>query len=211
MPSARKHNAQRMHMAQIAARLIHEQGIRDFQVAKRKAAQHLGIDVRDSVLPRNQEIEAALAEHQRLFAGDEHARRLSAMRQAAVDAMTAMAAFEPRLVGSVLSGLASAHSDVQLHVFVDQSEAFELFLHNQGIECDMIERRLRVDRAHYRVYPAFVFAAGGFGFQVTVFPERDIRQAPLSLVDGTPMRRAKRRQVEHLLADEALRAQVGSG
>ena len=61
MASARKQAAQRQHMAQLAARLMAEQGIRDFRVAKQKAAQHLGIDVRNSILPRNTEIEAALA------------------------------------------------------------------------------------------------------------------------------------------------------
>ena len=61
MASARKQNAQRQHMAQLAARLMSEQGIRDFRIAKQKAAQHLGIDVRNSVLPKNSEIEAALA------------------------------------------------------------------------------------------------------------------------------------------------------
>lgn len=208
MPSARKHNAQRQQMAQIAARLMHEQGIRDFQTAKRKAAQHLGIDVRDSVLPRNREIEAALAQHQRLFDGEEHDQRVSTMRETALQAMKDMAQFEPRLVGDVLSGLASAHSDVQLHVFVDQIETFEMYLQKRGIPYDMTERRLRVTRERYQYYPLFAFAAGGVGFQVTVMPERALRQAPLSLVDGTPMRRASRAHVERLLADEALQARM---
>lgn len=203
MPSARQQSAQRMHMAQIAARLMQEQGIRDFQAAKRKAAQHLGIDVRDSVLPRNREIEAALAEHQRLFDGDNHARRLTAMRRAALEAMDLLADFEPRLAGDVLSGLANAHSDVQLHVFADQSETFDLFLNGRGIVHDIVERRLRVSRDSYCHYPAFRFQAGGFGFEVIVFAGRDIRQPPLSLVDGAPMQRANRARVERLLADDA--------
>ena len=47
-------------MAQVAAKLMAEQGIRDFRVAKQKAAQQLGIDVRNSILPKNAEIESAL-------------------------------------------------------------------------------------------------------------------------------------------------------
>lgn len=209
MPSTRKQTAQRRHMAQIAARLMQEQGIRDFHTAKRKAAQRLGIDMRDSMLPRNREIETALAEHQRLFDRERHGQRLTAMREAALEAMDMLADFKPRLVGDVLSGLANAHSDIQLHVFADQSETFDLFLHSRGIVYTIVERRLRVSRDSYRFYPAFRMTVGGLGFEATLFPARDIRQPPLSLVDGAPMQRASRVRVERLLADERLRMDIG--
>lgn len=209
LPSARKYNAQRLHMAQIAARLMQEQGIRDFHVAKRKAAQHLGIDVRDSTLPTNREIEAAVAEHQRLFGGAGHADHVAAMRRAAVEAMTMLAAFRPRLVGDVLSGLANAHSDICLHVFAEQPETFDLFLQGRGIPYDMVERRLRVTRDAHAWFPAFRFVAGKFAFEAVLFAAMDIRQAPLSAVDGAPMQRASRVAVERVLADAALRADLG--
>lgn len=209
MPSTRKQHAQRLHMAQIAARLMQEQGIRDFQIAKRKAAQHLGVDVRDSTLPTNREIETALAEHQRLFAGASHADRVAAMREAALDAMTMLADFRPRLVGDVLSGHANTHSDIQLHVFAEQPESFDVFLQGHGIACDIVERRLRVARDEHAFFPAFRFQAGEFGFEAVLFAAMAIRQAPLSAIDGAPMQRANRARVERLLADDALRADLG--
>lgn len=204
MASARKQAAQRQHMAQLAARLMAEQGIRDFRIAKQKAAQHLGIDVRNSILPRNTEIEAALAEHQRLFAGQEQPARLRAMREAALEAMTLFADFKPRLVGDVLTGLADANSDIQLHVFAEQSETFDLFLDNQGIPCEIVERRYRVGRDAHRFYPAFRFVAGDHRFEATLFAATEIREAPRSLVDGRPMPRATPAQVERLIADDEL-------
>jgi len=209
MASAKKQRAQRLHMAQIAARLMQEQGIRDFQIAKRKAAQRLGIDVRASMLPANREIEAALAEHQRLFVGAEHVQRIADMRRAALQAMTLLAAFRPRLVGDVLTGRANAHSDIQLHVFAEQPEAFDLFVQEHGIACDLVERRLRVSRERHRFFPAFRFMAGDFGFEAVLFAAADIRQAPLSAVDGAPMDRANRARVERLLATDALCAESG--
>lgn len=211
MPSARKQTAQRLHMAQLAARLMQEQGIRDFRIAKQKAAQHLGIDVRQSVLPANSEIETALAEHQRLFEGAGHERRVAAMRAAAVEAMTLLAEFKPRLVGDVLSGLANAHSDIQLHVFAEPPETFDLFLQSQGIPYDIVERRYRVARNEYRFYPAFRFVAGDHNFEATLFGAGDIREAPRSLVDGAPMPRASRARVERLIADDALRGRLDLG
>lgn len=208
MASARKQNAQRQHMAQLAARLMSEQGIRDFRIAKQKAAQHLGIDVRNSMLPRNSEIEAALAEHQRLFAGVEQPARLRAMREAAAQAMRLFTDFRPRLVGDVLSGLADDHSDIQLHVFAEQSVAFDFFLERQGIPFEIVERRYRVGRDGHRFYPAFRFAAGDHGFEATLFADTEIREAPRSLVDGGPMARANLADVERLIADMDLDEQL---
>ncbi|MES1926358.1 hypothetical protein T31B1_13589 [Salinisphaera sp. T31B1] len=208
MASARKQQAQRQHMAQLAARLMSEQGIRDFRIAKQKAAQHLGIDVRNSILPKNSEIETALAEHQRLFAGGSQPARLRAMREAALQAMKLFADFRPRLVGDVLSGLADDHSDIQLHVFAEQSEAFDLFLQGQGIPFEIVERRYRVGRDAHRFYPAFRFAAGEHGFEATLFAAGEIREAPRSLVDGAPMKRASAGQLEQLIADDDIRERL---
>jgi len=47
-----------------------EHGIRDFLIAKRKAAERMGVADMAAVLPRNVEIEQALAEYQRLFGGE---------------------------------------------------------------------------------------------------------------------------------------------
>jgi hypothetical protein len=106
----------RRRVALEAARLISEQGIRDYRMAKRKAAQRIG--VRDEgFLPRNREIEDALREHQRLFRGDEQARAQQFRLETARDAMKFLSRFEPRLVGSVLEGTSDVHSAVCLQVF----------------------------------------------------------------------------------------------
>lgn len=184
---------------------MHEQGIRDFRLAKSKAAARLGLDIRRVAQPKNTEIESALAEHQRLFGGDAQRQRLRLLRETAVQAMRLFVSFRPRLVGDVLSGLAHQHSDVQLHVFAEHSESFDLFLSEQGIPFDLTERRFRFGGEAYHYYPAFRFAAGGAGIEAVVFPLVDLRQSPRSLVDGAPMQRASLSEVERLLAaDSAL-------
>ena len=69
----------RRALAQEAARVMAEHGIRDFLFAKRKAAERFGV-TDNAVLPKNTEIEDALAEYQRLFGGD--FARESALRAA---------------------------------------------------------------------------------------------------------------------------------
>src|SRR5450631_4442533 len=105
----------RLALAQEAARVMAEHGIRDFLAAKRKAAERFGV-VDGAVLPKNIEIEAALAQYQRLFAAESHAESLLTQRHVALQAMRCLAEYAPRLVGSVLSGTATAHCDVQLHL-----------------------------------------------------------------------------------------------
>src|SRR5581483_6512174 len=118
--NARSGNLRRA-LAQEAARIMAQQGIHDFLTAKRKAADRLGV-TDSSALPRNTEIEAALVEYQRLFETGAHRRSLDAQRRAALQAMHWLSQFQPRLVGSVLSGTATEHADIQLHLFADRPE-----------------------------------------------------------------------------------------
>jgi hypothetical protein len=193
----------RVRIAQEAARLMSEHGIRDFHHAKLKAAERLGI-LDTQALPRNQEIEQALREHQRLFLGDSQPQLLRQRRQAALDAMRFLAAFEPRLVGAVLEGTADAHSAVCLHVYSDDPEAVMLYLREHGVPFDTQVRRLRYGRDEDQPeYQVLLFAADELPFDITVLPRDALRQAPLDRADDRPMRRASLAQVEILLDEDA--------
>src|SRR6201999_2355906 len=122
----------RRALAQEAARIMAQHGIQDFLTAKRKAAEALGV-TDASALPRNTEIEEALAEYQRLFDAGGHEQTLQEQRRAALHAMHWLSKFEPRLVGPVLTGTATAHADIQLHLFADTPEYVALNLMDRGI------------------------------------------------------------------------------
>jgi hypothetical protein len=186
-------------IAREAARLMIEHGHEDYGIAKRKAAERLGVtDL--AVLPKNTEIEEALAEHQRLFVPDIHASELTAMRSTALEAMRLLAEFEPRLVGPLLSGTATAHNDITLHLFADTPESVAVKLIDRGIRHEVAERRFRVQRDGVETYPAVRFMAGSHEVDATIFPRDGIRQAPPGPVDGKPMRRASAQEVEGLLS-----------
>jgi hypothetical protein len=189
----------RRALAQEAARIMAEHGIRDFLVAKRKAAERLGVVDGVALLPKNSEIESALAEYQRLFGGDSYLSALDAQRRAALSAMRYLREFSPRLVGAVLSGTATEHSEVQLHLFTDRAESVTLKLLDQGIPHEVTEKRVRFNADHVRAFPGVRFEMEEQSIEVTVFPTDGIRQAPVSPVDGRPMRRANTLEVEALL------------
>lgn len=191
----------RRALAQEAARIMSEQGIDDFGIAKRKAAERLGAtDI--SVLPKNTEIEEALAAHHRLFEGHSHTSALSALRETALRAMRLLERFEPRLVGPVLSGTASAHSEITLHVFSDGPEPVLFHLMDRGVPHRVSERRLRYEPDRLVTYPVVQFVAGDNEIDAVVFPINGIRQSPSSPVDGRPMRRADIVELESLLMQE---------
>lgn len=181
-----------------AARIMSEHGIDDFLFAKRKAAERLGV-TDEAALPKNTEIEAALTEYQRLFAADTHAQTLEQQRRAALHAMQLLREFEPRLVGPVLAGTATAHSEVDLHLFTDHTEAVALKLIDHGIRHEIAERRVKMDADRTLNYPAIRFSAREQTIDAVVFPVDGIRQAPYSPVDGRPMRRANADELEALL------------
>jgi hypothetical protein len=189
----------RRQVALEAARLISEHGIRDYQLAKRKAAERLhALD--ESSLPKNHEIEEALREHQRLFHGDDQPPRLRALREAACEAMRYFARFEPRLVGAVLDGTADAHSPVCLHLFCDTPESVIAILDDDGMVFEEDNRRLRRDGQHSADFPVLKIRQAGVEFDLTLLPLDAIRQAPLDRSGERPMPRASLAAVESLLS-----------
>lgn len=183
-----------------AARIMAEEGVRDFQTAKRKAVERLDL-VDNRYLPRNEEIQAALEERLRLFHGERLARDLRRLRTLALEAMRFLAPFEPRLVGPVLIGAVTPESEIQLHVTADTPEQVGLHLQEHRIPYEQGERRIRFGGDRHETLPTYRVIADGAAVELCVFDARAVREAPLSPIDGRPMRRAGLREVENLLTN----------
>jgi hypothetical protein len=127
------HAQQRTLIASAAARLIAEDGISDYALAKRKAAHHLGFP--DNLqLPENAEVEAELRLYQRLFQDGEQSARIACLRQKASEIMTKLYKFNPYLTGSVLDGTAARYAEIDIQLFTESAKDVEIFLLNQGID-----------------------------------------------------------------------------
>jgi hypothetical protein len=185
-------------ISQECAKIIAEDGIKDFAKAKRKAVSRLGISHR-ALLPSNSEIEQAIIEYQRLFMPNQHLHHLLKLRKAAIQAMQLLASFEPRLVGPVLHGTASLHSEINLHVFADTPEEVMFFLMERNIPFNSSQRRLRFNNNNYTEIPVLNFNAGEAVIDLAVFNERSERESPRSPIDGRSMRRADVSEIEDLL------------
>jgi len=191
----------RQMLAQETARIIVEQGVRNYRAAKIKAAARLGMNSRGA-LPKNAEIERAISEYLQLFHGESHADFLDDMRLAALSAMEMLSAFSPRLVGPVLNGTADESSVVNLHIFSDCAETIAMRLSELGVTYRPFERRLKSNRnrgSTADVFAGFEFRRDETTIEATVFPIDGIRQAPISPIDGRPMKRADTKSVRDLL------------
>jgi hypothetical protein len=175
-----------------------EGGIEDFGLAKRKAAERFGVRGAGA-LPSNGEIQASLAERQRIFEPATHDERLNLLRRAAAQLMEHLAPFQPRLVGSVLAGTPTINATIELHVFSDSPELVAGLLEKRGFALKDTQRRYRFGGQKTVQVPGFTFAHDGGIVEIMTFPEHGAREAPLSPVDQRPMRRAGRPEVLKLL------------
>lgn len=180
----------RMRIAQLAAQLMVEHGIKDHALAKRKAARQLGVTTA-VWLPSNDEIDAELRAYLSLFEPDEQAVFVDEMRRQAVEAMDTLARFQPRLTGALAQGTASPHSDIELEVYADSSKEFEQFLLNSDIAFKSEERR---GGSFFTLFSEPVDVV------VRVLPVQSLQSAPRSVGDGR--RRLTIGQLRRLLESE---------
>jgi len=187
----------RQHIAIEAARILAEDGQRNYRMAKEKAAIRLGADPR-SGLPSNTEVEQALREHQQLYQNN-HAANLETKRKAALKAMQFFSPFRPKLVGSVLEGTADQHSRISLHLFCETPDQAVGFLLENKLPFDQETRRIRWHDGDFRDLELIVMDAGEHTFELALMAGPGWRQPPPSPVDGKPQRRAGLAAVQALL------------
>jgi len=200
---ARKSNRQtamRARIAAAAARIMAEDGVDDFALAKRKAARQLGA-LDTQALPRNDEIEAELRAYRALYHADEHARLIEQLRRVALDAMRALERFHPYLTGPVLKGTAGPYAEIDLQLFPDSAKDVEIFLLDRAIPFATPEaRRYSGDRAH----PVSVVTLlwDSVPLRLSVCDPRVERLALKTSVAGRVLERAGVAEVSALLSNE---------
>src|SRR6188508_2690430 len=190
----------RQRIAAVAARLMAEDGIDDFALAKRKAARQLGAPATEA-LPGNDEVEAELEAYRALYQADEHPERIAELRRIALDAMRAFEQFSPYLTGPVLKGTAGPYAEIELQLFPESPKDVEIYLLDRGISFATAEgRRFSGDRAHAVSVLSLLWQDTPLKLQV--FDPRDERVALKSSQAGRVLDRAGIAEVGALLRDD---------
>ena len=199
MPRDQGRNDIRSRITHLAARLMAEDGIEDYALAKRKAARQAGAPG-SRQLPTNEEIDAALHLYQQLYQEHTYRARLRELRARAVAAMQEFAQFNPYLTGSVLNGNAGKFADINLLLFTDNVKAVVLFLIDNRIPYKTAQIRLYAGQEP-RIAPVFAVDDAGIEVKLTVLSEHDLRLPLKTSLEGRAMDRAKLKAVELLLQD----------
>lgn len=195
-----KQDQTRHVIAAEAARIMVTQSQFNYRIAKQKAAERLRINS-GVAMPSNAEVESALRAYQAFYGGQQHSSHLRKLRSKALTVMRVLQVFRPRLVGPVLDGTADEHARVSLHVFNDPPDAVALhLLDNKMVFHDEL-RKIRWHDGSYRHVPQLVTDIEDVEVELTLFSCLGLRQAPLSPVDGRPLKRAPLSEVECLLAN----------
>jgi len=189
----------RERIAAAAARIMAEDGIDSFALAKRKAARQLGAPDTEA-LPRNEEVEEALHAYRALYQADEHPQRVAELRRIALEAMQALEQFSPYLTGPVLKGTAGPYAEIELQLFPESPKDVEIFLLDRGVSFATAEgRRFSGDRAHAVSVLSLIWENTPLKLQV--FDPRDERVALKTSQAGRVMDRAGIAEVGALLRD----------
>jgi hypothetical protein len=192
-----RQNAMRARIAAAAARIMAEDGIDDFALAKRKAARQLGAADTEA-LPRNDEIEEELRAYRALYQPEEHSRRIAELRRIALDAMRTLARFNPYLTGPVLKGTAGPYAQIELQLFPESAKEVEIFLLERRLPYTTHEgRRFSGDRAH--AMSVFSLTWDQVPLKLSVFDPRDERLALKTSQAGRVMERAGIAEIATLL------------
>ena len=190
----------RTRIAAAAARIMAEDGVDDFALAKRKAARQLGAADTEA-LPANEEVESELRAYRALYQADEHAQRLRGLRRVALHAMQALARFNPYLTGPVLTGTAGPYAEIELQLFPESAKDLELFLLEQRIGFATHEGR-RFSGDQLRPMSVFSLSWQDTPVKLSVFDPRDERVALKTSQAGKVMERAGLSEVGALLRAE---------
>lgn len=189
----------RQNIAHLAARLIAQDGIEDYALAKRKAARQAGAADRRE-LPDNEEIDAALKIYRELYQRD-HPSQLKALRTLAIEVMDELAAFNPYLTGSVLTGNAGKYAGIYLQLFTDQAKGVQHYLLNRQVDFRCSDARMYAGGSALDV-PVLSFERAGVEVHLTVLTPRELRLPLRTTPVGKPLERSKREAVAKLLDAE---------
>jgi hypothetical protein len=191
----------RQAIALEAARLMYERVESEYFTAKRKAAKRLcrrGIKPED--LPSNAEIREQIQVFARIHEGDKRTQHLRDMRLHALRLMRLLAAFRPRLIGSVMTGHVRKGSDIDIHIFTNAVGLVTDTLEREGYQFD-VERKQVLKHNETRVF-THIHIFDTFNYELTVYPEERAHYVFRSSITGKAIERASIRELEELLARE---------
>ncbi|TXH76961.1 MAG: hypothetical protein E6Q85_03575 [Thiothrix sp.] len=190
----------RQLVADETARLLYDEGYRDYRIAKQKAAQRLGADNQAKNQPSNEEIEQALHDYVQLLDPVEHQANLKLHREIALEAMEFLQPFQPYLTGSALDGTSGPLSAVTLHLSANRAEDVIFHLEEQNIPFQIQERKIKAGKKQ-DYFPLLRLYVDNVEVELMIFPDDGhASMSVLNSMTGKALKRADAKRLQEILA-----------
>ena len=185
---------QRQQICDAAARIIYEDGIRDYQKAKQRACDSLHIKSNTS-LPTNAEIEQAVHRRVELFEAADSNTGSQTQLKTARDILTILSTYQPRVTQSLVTSIKLKNSPLEIHTFSDSAELVCDELNWRGISSFIAEKRYRYSNAQYVNVPLIICQLDDFDIEISVFKEKELHRSPLCPTNGKAYQRISLKQL----------------
>ena len=165
----------RLSIASKAAEIIMEEGINDYQYAKKKAVRYLDLDASD-ILPSNDEIDKALINYRLIFTAEIDIDLVKILKTEALAIMAFFADFNPYCVTQIFEGLLPKYPIIQINLFSDNMKEIEYVLLNNNIpfatkDFNISEKRTK--KQSVKKIPIILIERGSIPIELKIFEAHD--------------------------------------
>jgi len=135
-------------IANLAAQLIMEEGIKDYLFAKKKAAKSLGLN-ENANLPTNSQIDKAIDDFNKIFNPNIDIEFLQQFKTQALEVMNVFKNFKPHLMSQLSEGIIPKFPEIKINLFADNLKDVEYVLLNSRMSYDFKEVKMNIkDNRH---------------------------------------------------------------
>ena len=140
----------KLSVANLAAQLIMENGIKDYLYAKKKAAKSLGIN-ENANLPTNSQIDKAIDEFNKIFNPNIDIEFLQQFKTQALEVMSIFKSFKPHLMDQLSQGIIPKFPEIKINLFADNLKDVEYVLLNSELSYDFKEVKMNAKGGKHSV------------------------------------------------------------
>lgn len=185
-------------IAHTAAKILAEEGLNDYLLAKQRARQRLHLPEK-SALPKNAVVHQCLAEYLQIFDLQNLLKRQLKFRKLAIHIMELLVNFQPLAVGPVVDGIITKNSCLQIHVFAPTAEDIAVSLINQDIPYELTEQKICFSPNKTEAKLVYNFLMDDTPVKIIVLNEKELRKTPIDPIYGKSTNRLRQTSVENLL------------
>ena len=175
----------RLSIANKAAEIIMEEGITDYQYAKKKAVRYLDLDTVD-LLPSNDEIDKALLDYRLIFKAELDIELVKTIKTEALRIMKFFESFNPYFVTQLSEGLLPKYPIIQINLYSDNMKEVEYILLNNNIPFETKDFNIsekRTKKQSLKKIPLILIERGNVPIELKIFEPHDQKRNKKNLMD----------------------------